>query len=411
MNKFSTLLLSIIILLGCNGRNNKPQPPTTSLDTAISTKPIYKVYIENSASMNGYVNGVTEFKIAVYNYLSDIKIADLTDSLNLNYINSKEIPYGSDIEDFIEKLNPSTFGASGGNKGTTDIADVLTMVLKKTSNEDVCILISDFIFSPGKGKDAEQHLINQQISIKNNMAEHLKLFPNHAVVIYQLESKFDGTYFNKLDNPSHFVGNRPYYIWIIGERDLLSNLTRKCPIEKFKGGGVKNIFSITKEGLPLKYAIQFGSGNFKLDKKDPHKSIINAQKDTKGVGEKKLRFNINVDLSDMLLDDSYLTERENYDVSDKDYQLEIQKHNSTADGYSHTLKLTTSIVKPSIVTIKLKSQVHAWVDEINDDNGMNLTGTAVNKTYGFKYLVYGIYEAFTKDGNCCAKMEVKINQK
>ncbi|CDN31804.1 hypothetical protein BN938_1724 [Mucinivorans hirudinis] len=40
--------------------------------------------MENSASMNGYVKGITEFEQTVYNYLTDIKISNLTDSLRLN---------------------------------------------------------------------------------------------------------------------------------------------------------------------------------------------------------------------------------------------------------------------------------------------------------------------------------------
>lgn len=403
----------LVTVFGCGGDRRKPITKTTQSPDEIPTtsNPIYNVYIENSASIDGYVNGVTEFKTAVYNYLSDIKIADLTDSINLNYINSKEIPHGSNITDFIEKLDPATFRSRGGNRGTTDIADVLEMALNGTSENNVSILISDFIFSTGKGKDTEQYLVNQQIGIKNSMAEHLKKFPNHAVIIYGLESKFNGTYYNKYDTPSNYTGNRPYYIWIIGDRQHLSNLTKKCPAEKFKGGGVKSSFSIVKEdAVPVKYAIQYGSGNFKLDKKDPHKSIVGAQKDTKGVGEKKLRFNVNVDFSELLMNDAYLLDAANYDISDKDYQLEIQR-NST-NGYSHTLKLSTLIVKPTSISIKLKSQVPLWVDDISDDIGENINDpNQACKTYGFKYLVYGIYEAFTKDGEYCADIDVKINQK
>ena len=55
--------------------------------------------------MDGYVKGVTEFEQAVYNYLTDIKISQFSDSLNLFYINSDIIPQGSDISDFIKNLN------------------------------------------------------------------------------------------------------------------------------------------------------------------------------------------------------------------------------------------------------------------------------------------------------------------
>lgn len=146
MNKFLILLLLVIVAASCGGgKRHDKQPELTS---PVTRKATYNIYVENSASMDGYVNGASEFKTAVYNYLSDIKIADLTDSLNLNYINSKEIPYGSDIADFIEKLDPATFQKRGGNRGSTDIADVLKMLLKVTSKENVSVLISDFMVLP-----------------------------------------------------------------------------------------------------------------------------------------------------------------------------------------------------------------------------------------------------------------------
>ena len=406
MNKFLILLLLVIVAASCGG--GKGPGKQGGLISPVTRKATYNIYVENSASMDGYVNGASEFKTTVYNYLSDIKIADFTDSLNLNYINSKEIHQGSDIADFIEKLDPTAFKEGGGDKGISDIADVLKMVIKGATKNNVSIVISDFIFSPGKGKDADEYLVNQQIGIKTIMAEHLKQYPNHSVLIYQLDSKFDGSYFNRLDKPTHFVGTRPYYICIIGDSELLSNLMKKCPVEKFKGGGVKNFFSVTKKGRPLNYAVQYGSGNFKPDRKGPHHSIIKAQKDERGIGEKKLRFNLNADLSNLLLDDSYLLAADNYDISDKDYQLVIQK-SKVAEGYTHLLKLSTSIVKPSIISIKIKSKVPQWVKDITDSTGLNVKQAPI-KTYGFSYLVNGIYEAFTTDGDYCAEMIIKVNQ-
>lgn len=408
MKNYITLLSILFTILGCGGER-KVVPPVIAISApAAMIKPIYNVYVENSASMNGYINGPTEFKSAVHNFLANIKIFELTDSLNLNFINSQIVSYGIDINRYIDNFEPAMFQRTGGNIGTTDIADMLKMVLNKACENFVSILISDFIFSPGRGRDAGDYLERQQIRIKNIMADHLKNFPEQAVIIYQLESRFRGSYYNKLDNVSQFEGNRPYYIWIIGNRKFLSNLISKCHPDNFMGGGVKNIFSITKEGPPIKYAVQLGSGNFKLDKNDPQKSIVQARKDIKGIGEKKLRFNVNVDLSDLLLSDSYLLDKKNYYTNDKDYKLEVHKIHSK--DYSHTLKLSTSIVKPSNLSIKLKNQIPPWVDDLNDDLGIDINAIA-NKTFGFKYLVNGIYDAFTINGACCLEIKVKVNQK
>jgi len=259
----------ILLLTTCGNSGNKTNGKIILKVPVkvVAIKPTVNVYIENSGSMDGYVKGVTEFEQAIYNYLTDIKISQFSDSLNLFYINSEIIPQGSDISDFIEKLEPTNFKIKGGSRGTTDISNLLKSVLTETSSNEIAILVTDGIFSPGLGKDAEQYLVNQQIGIKSNMANYLKRYPNSAVVIYQLLSKFDGWYYNREDSKIKIKEQRPYYIWIIGETDLLNELIRKVPESKFKGSGIQHAFSIMKGPKAVDYAIKRGSGNFDLDKK------------------------------------------------------------------------------------------------------------------------------------------------
>lgn len=413
MQNFITNLICLaFIITALFGCDSKPRRTVTAEATSdsilIKIKPAYNIFVENSASMNGYVKGITEFEQSVYNYLTDIKISDLTDSLRLNYINSKIIQRGSDIEDFILKLEPSSFAQMGGDISVTDLSDVIKNVLQNTSDSTVSILVSDLIFSPGRGKNAEEYLVNQQIGIKSKVAEHLKKYPSHSVIVYQLTSKFDGRFFDKNDTPHSYAGKRPFYILIVGNNDNLADLMRKCPASKFKGDGVMNTFAISGKGKALNYAVQYGSGNFSLDKKNPKNSIIKANKDTKGSGEKLLRFNVNVDFSHLLCDDGYLLDVNQYDISDKDFQLKVENHQS--EKYTHTLKLSTGIVKPSTLHIKLKSTLPQWIDDYNDKDGIGINESNSQKTYGVKYLLSGIYEAFTKDGEVYTDLIVNINK-
>lgn len=214
-------------------------------ESKANEKPRFNVYVENSGSMNGYVKGVTRFEQAVYGYLSDIKIADITDTLNLFYINSDILPQGkvttdlAVLEDFIERLEPISFAQKGGNKTTTDLSNTLKMILKEGDENTVSVFVSDCIFSPGKGKNAQEYLVNQEIGIKNSFAECLKK-QSLSVVIYQLSSQFGGLYFNREDTPRPISAERPYYIWIMGSTKNVSDLIKNVPKEKFKGGGVQN---------------------------------------------------------------------------------------------------------------------------------------------------------------------------
>jgi hypothetical protein len=70
------------------------QSPKSNTMHVGNPKPVVNVYMENSGSMFGYVDGLTEFEASVYSYLSDIANTS-TDSLNLFYINSRIIPQQS----------------------------------------------------------------------------------------------------------------------------------------------------------------------------------------------------------------------------------------------------------------------------------------------------------------------------
>lgn len=421
MKKTLIILFSVVLFLTACGNNRKSKSGITSTKIAsantimeTSFKPTINVYIENSGSMDGYVKGATEFEQAVYNYLTDIKISKFTDSLNLNYINSDIIPQGSDISDFIEKLEPSTFKIKGGNRGVSDISNVLKSILGETQGNEIAILVTDGIFSPGRGKDASEYLLNQQIGIKSTIAEYLEKQPSAALVVYQLSSKFtsqkgktpneDICYYNKEDKKIFIEAQRPFYIWLIGPMKQLDELRSKVSYSRFKGSGIQNTFSITCGNREVNYAVKMGSGKFNLDKKSPKNTIKNLEKDTRG-RQNTARFAVNANLSGFLLDNDYLKNNSNYDWSSKDFNLAISEAANNPFGYTHQLNLSSESVHKGTISIKLKTQIPNWVEEVNDDDGsIPLEG----KTYGIKYQIGGIYEAFTFNNDFYTELKINI---
>lgn len=372
-------------------------------EIAIETKPAYKIYVENSGSMNGYVEGVTEFEQSVYNYLTDIKISGLTDSLKMFYINSQIITWDSDIKDFIDKLEPSTFKAKGGSLGTSDISNILKSVLNETKEKEVSILVTDGIFSPGKNIDADQYLVNQKIGIKSSVADYLKKYPNTAVVVYQSSSQFEGLYYNREDTPQKINKQRPFYIWIIGNSENINSLIDKVPTQKFQGNGIQNIFTIIEGNKIVDYAIKNRSGKFKLDMKKPKNSLIGLSKDNR---DNLFQFSVDVDFSNLLLDDKYLTNSKNYELDNKSIDLSIQKNLKNSFGYTHTLKFSSDkVISKGTLNVKLKMQIPDWVNLVNDDAGIREVN---DKTYGIKYQIEGVYEAFTFDNDFYTKITINI---
>lgn len=401
------------VLTGCLNKRtttnlnfNLQETDSTNISLLQDTiRPLVNFYIENSGSMDGYVKGVTEFEQAIYNYLSDIKISKAADKINLYYINSKIIPQGTvseDMEvlkDFIENMEPSTFMIKGGNRQTSDIAGIINSVLQTTGDHTVSLLVTDGIFSPGK-KDAAQYLINQQIEIKNHFAVFLDKRKDAAVLIYKLSSNFNGAYYNKIDTRITINEQRPFYIWLIGSVKNLIDLRRAVPESKFKGSGVQNVFSITTANRQVNYAINPSVGRFVKSRKDTQTTIESLERD-KRTGQ--VRFAVNVDFSDLLLDDAYLLNADNYE-NNSNYDLEIEPCGNAA--YTHTLYFTSDKVYKGMVSVKLLTKIPDWLDAVNDDNG----STAVkDKTYGIKYQIAGVFEAFTDKNKQYA--EIKINIK
>lgn len=404
------LLLTFTLINGCESQSVKKKPVVApaAIKTIpeILSKPIINVYVENSGSMDGYVKGTTEFEQAVYSYLSDIKISGLAETFNLNYINSEILFQSDELSDFIDKLEPHSFKLKGGNRGMTDISNILEDVLKETKSSTISIFVSDCVFSPGRNKNAESYLLNQQIGIKDNFATTLKN-RDFAAIVYRLKSQFEGVYYNKLDQPKVIQAQRPYYIWLLGNSNYLKELISKVDKNKMKGSGVLDSYAIFKKCEKLNYGIQHGPtmGSFDLIDKN------NIKKAKKDPDNNQFMFSVGVNYSSLLLDDNYLTDPDNYIVSDPNYKLEIVK--SITGLYTHTMKLhfKSSIITSTHIKIQLINKSPKWVNDFNDDIGMDIKAPgAMDKTYGIKYLIGGVYDAYTLKDNVYSEFIVSVNQ-
>jgi hypothetical protein len=407
----------ILILISCENTREKENrisehESIRSITDSISIKkPIINVFIENSLSMDGYVKGKTDFETAVYSFLSDIKISKITNSLNLNYINSVVLSQPDDLADFIEKLEPASFKMKGGDRNVTDISNIIETILDSTKDNTISVFVSDCVFSPGTNdngdpKNADEYLDGQQIGIKEDIAN--KIDENDfAIIVYRLTSRFFGNYYNKFDESTSIDDQRPFYIWILGDQSQLKELIDKVPKDDVKGEGVQFTYTAFNKNKNINYAILNSPRIGTFERIDKY-SIKKAKKDK---DRKEFTFSIGVDYSSMLLDDLYLRNPNNYVISDPNYTLEVIKTNKSK--YSHTIRLTTKskIISSTNITIKLKHILPTWIEEYNDEIGEDINADgAMNKTYGIKYLIGGVYDAYTKDDAVWAEFKITINQ-
>ena len=408
------LLLGALSVIGCDSHRGKNRGVSNRRDTAtayispVEFNPIINVYIENSGSMDGYVKGQTEFEHIVYNYLVDLKQIRIAKELNLNYINSQILPQQDDINDFIEKLEPSSFKAKGGNRGASDIALMVKDILSEMNDSIVSIFISDCIFSPGKGKDADDYLNNQQIGIKNYIGDYINDHPQFAVVGYRCMSQFEGYCYDKNDAGNYYKGSRPFYIWLLGGQGAINRIRIEMQKNNRPLQGVENVFTAFVGGADMPdscYAIKIKSGKFDLDKLDPKHSIRNLKADKGG----KIRFSVEVNYAPLILSDDYLCDTSLYELSDPKYKLVAVERIKEYKKYSHVLTFEAERVHPSTLDILLKTAVPTWPKQYNDDDGNEITDDNADKTYGIKYMTEGIASAIFRK-NYYTRMTININK-
>lgn len=366
------------------------------------------IFLENSASMDGYVKGVTDFENAIYNLLGDFKISGICDSLNLNYINSEPIPFPPDVQDFITKLEPSTFEQRGGNRSVSDLKNILSTVLKTVNNKNATVLISDFVFSPGKDANAEDYLNNQSVGIKIDFAEKLKEF-NLSLIVIQLESNFEGIYYReKIEGKGvSFKGKRPYFIWIFGSNDQITSILNSKILDNIKGGYLNRLVfqAIKKTNEPtfkINYSPKIGSFNAELlNKKIISEASVSKDNKNKGL----FGFNLAVDFSNSLQDAKFFLDTNNYSISNSKYKLEVESildnNNPSLKGYTHLLKLQTDVLREEVLKIEIESKIPTWVSNSTSSDDSNIINDLKEqqKTFGFKYLIEGVNDAFYPKSN------------
>lgn len=354
----------------------------TNSESTKTSYPTVNVYIDNSGSMKGFVNGVSEFRDLIHQYITnDIKGSGITTNVNTFFINNT----------LTSCSIPNSLNSQNLNKPNTDIAKLLEVILKKTGKDTISIFISDCIFSPSK-VNPDHYLGQQQILIQNTFNTYKNRLNDVAIIVYQLDANFNN------------MGKVPYYIWLIGETNQLTNFQNNVPQPKFDKQSVKNVFSSIAETKTVSFAIIRNSGNFDLDKTYPKTTLINWKKESKGHNQDFAKFSINVDFSGLLLDENYLMNPKNYNY-DPDFNLSIKKTNSPNLGYTHSLNILSKKVKKGPISIQLKKQISKWVEESNQNQSST---TLPGKTYGIKYQIHGVYNAFSNQNKLYTEININI---
>ena len=370
---FSLLIIIALsgLLLLTNCGSNKIEVSSEPRNSTIDkTPPTIKVFLENSGSMDGYMCDGSQLKDAMYAYLSDLKLC--SSSLELNYINSKIIPFKGGLDSYIKELNPISFRTAGGNRSKTDLREIIKNVISNTNDTSISIFISDCILDLDN-KNAQDFFTNCQISIKNSVISGRDSVPNFGVVVAKLTSKFTGKYFY----PNSTVENlndvtRPYYMWIFGNSNIIANILYNAPLDDLQKYGFEDMISfVTINDIP-----------FDINNKTTTSKIINP---TNGYYLATIR----ADFRTTLQPNNIIVTPLNYTFYDSSIAIEtIQPITANNSEYTHyiTIKIPQESKTIEEVLTFNSPRISNWVYNSNDDSGTDIKNN-LSKTTGIKYLI------------------------
>ena len=400
---FLLLIFSLFTICSCAGdEGNKGAPgghtttEKTPIPQSISDVNV-NLYVENSGSMFGYLNG-TSFRDNINYFMNGFCHTNLCQDTNIHcfYINSKAWARPNvRVTDFISNLK--TNANSCGTHSSTDIALIFDTIFARTEDNTLSILVSDMILSPD-GSSAASYLTHMNINIMQKIKSESKDF---ATVIFHCEAPFKGAYYDCNDNLRNIDTIRPYYICVIGNNSLIKRFLSEMPnFPHFNKLNYSVFFSYNSNYQGKYFLITISKGN----RKTPI-SVTNARLDG---NSNKFKMQLGVNFSELLVEDSYLTNVNNYQLSNPNYKLTSIQRKSTGN-LTHVLCLeTTNPVHQTALTISLKNQaIPVWISNLNNED-CNRIFNDLDKTYGIEKIIDGIYNGYKSD-DYYAKMIININ--
>ena len=376
--------------------------------SALTNKFNVNVFLENSASMDGYVDAnSTAFKATMLDLLTNLENYPATDTLNLNYINSTIIPVKAaasktDVSDFYQNLNRGNFKSQGGKRGSSDIGEILSQILNRQTSNELSVLVSDFVFSPG-GQNAVKYLEGQRSLIRSEFLAARQKNPDLAVAILQGQAQFEGTYYD-LNNKPHakFAAERPYYVWLIGTVAQIQSVLDAKILNQTRSGYTNTLViqpagEATRPAFKVLYSPKIGQ----FDAKSLAQGVVSdaqAARDDRNKGV--FEFNVAVNFSKSMQDAGYFLDSTNYKLSDPDYRLRVRPITDQNDvslrGFTHLLTLRTTNLKDEKLQIDVVGKVPGWVyaSSSEDDTQIETAADENDKTLGLSYLIEGVSDAF-----------------
>ncbi|MGQ1948367.1 hypothetical protein ACT3CD_14830 [Geofilum sp. OHC36d9] len=354
-------------------------------------------YLENSGSMFGYVNGFTEYVDVVSELAEKPRFAEENTKREFYFVNGgqkiKITNIGNNPAYLKDKLNLTGFNCGDVTKSNLNL--MFQLALSRAKNDTVSILISDAIYDIGKPQAPMNALSTEGRETRSRFIERLNTGDLQTIII-KLKSHFDGKYFPVTGGVKILSQDRPFYVWIFGETELLNEYFNDDYIKSLKGfSDVARFLKNSELEVPYQAVAHNKVGDFRFDKRDRNK-LVSVKSDRKGQG---FHFTLATDYSALPFSDSYLTSVDNYICDNSNFSIkavsEIGDIKLFGLNFTPTHLITVGTERSPLcqLEISLKNTIPNWIVETNSDDESDIVGDT-SHTFGFKFLINAISEAY-----------------
>ncbi len=395
------------------------KPIDTAQNKEIKTASL-KLYVENTASMNGYIEGFTGFKEVLARLINEVEVLDTPNySTHLYLINNKitELNIPNRITTDLNK--DVAFGK--GDRGNSDFEKVISKILEEHHKDDISVLAADFIYSPKDGSTRQRLEEFQEFTKQAFLNSDIKK-KNLEVLFLRFNSDFNDKYYDINNNEITGIKKRPYYLMILANQQLMTEFRNKVNPKLISRSDFENSVyfdSKSTNEYPLDdYSIltsTLNSAPLKANKIEGKKiKSVSAPRD------EKLQMAIALNLSKIPVSENYKLnisnyKLENYEIkkigeiennqiifSDSENPITIMgSDKDKLEDLTHVFLITSAENNIEELKFNIKKQVPSWVNEssIIDDRDITENSIKQKQTFGLKYFINGIHDAYKRNNN------------
>ena len=414
-------IIIVLAITACAQENNKIKPIgksacENSIKPDLGSDIDLSIYIENSSSMDGYYDSDkhTDF-IEVLQGL--ILRKNYTGTDNHYLINKKQHPINLHPYELVKQLHPDSEIYKAGDRSKTNINDIVRIITEDTKKNEVKILVSDCIYSLGKG-DGLVGKLQTQGNITEDFFGSILDSVKMEVLFMHLESTFNGIYYD-INNKRYQVDTiRPYYILVLGHENAINKFLSKFDLNEFYDKGLKNYVLFEKENdFPENVCSQISGvpicGEYRKDIGDQSKLIDVKSGSCLDAVENSVMFTTKLNLDNFRGVTSQLSNPNNYRIkteSNIDAQLvsitELDRDNPRNKNFTHQARLRFNRILKSNNSLEWIPVNPNWISEIStlDDTHFDTDKDVQSQTFGIEFFYSAISNAYEskygKKENC-----------